>query len=150
MRAEGKTNAQILEKVGEPNSRVTRWTGRLRIAGRIMIAVDIGVSVYRIATASDVDRPRVLLEETGRLAGAVAGAEGGAEVGGGIGVSIGEWFGPEGAAIGGGIGAFFGGIIGGIEGARAGRTLAGFVASELYPPAQTGLEGTYEFEGLSP
>jgi hypothetical protein len=156
LRAQGKTNEQIIQSVGKANLNVSKWAGRLRIAGRIMIAIDIGIAAYRVATAPEVDRPKVLIEETGAIAGAIAGAEsgavGGAEIGAWIGGIIGGGatlpVGGEGAIPGAGLGGAIGGLIGGIGGAiggaLVGRKVGSVVAEQLYPPAQTGFEGDFQ------
>jgi hypothetical protein len=137
LRAEGKTDEEIIESAARGSAKITRWAGRLRIAGRILIAIDIGIGVWNVATASVEDRPRVLLHEAGRIGGGLAGAYGGAKVGGVIGGEIG---GPWGA----GIGAVVGGIGGLIFGSKAGAKLGDFVANTFYPPAQTKFEGDFQ------
>jgi hypothetical protein len=156
LRARGKTNEQIIESVGRANLNVSKWVGRLRIAGRILIAIDIGMAAYHVATAPEVDRPKVLLEETGALAGAIAGGEagavGGAKIGAWIGGIIGGGgtapIGGEGAIPGAGLGGAIGGVIGGIGGAIggawAGKKLGDFIAEQSYPPAQTAFEGDFQ------
>lgn len=137
LRAEGKTDEQIIEAASRGSVQITRWAGRLRIAGRILIAIDIGIGIYNVATASVEDRPRVLLHEAGRIGGGLAGAWGGAKIGGAIG---GELGGPWGAAIGGVVG----GVGGLIFGSKAGASLGDFAADVFYPPAQTKFEGSFE------
>lgn len=131
-----RTNQEIIEGSRNTNRKADRWAGRLRIAGRILIAIDIGVSGWRVATAPEVDRPRVLIEETGGLAGAVAGGWAGAKGGGMVGGRLG---GLPGAAVGALVGGIGGAIAGGLEGRRGGR----FIANQLYPPAQTAFEGGF-------
>ena len=147
LRAAGKSSEEILESAGRAGRSVSRWAGRLRIAGRILIVIDIGISAYRVAMAPEVDRPRVLFQEVGGLGGALAGGWAGAKLGGLIGGGIGAWFGGAGAVPGAAIGAVIGGIAGAIGGSWAGRRLGDFVASEFYPPAQTRFEGIYTTEG---
>ena len=137
LRAGGRTSEEIIEGVARSNPGITRWAGRLRIAGRIMIAIDIGIGIFRVLSAPWVDMPRVLLEETGAIAGGIAGGEAGAEGGAAVGFEIG---GPWGAAIGG----FVGGIGGAIGGAWAGRKAAHWVAIQLFPPKETKFEGKFE------
>jgi hypothetical protein len=138
LRAKGKTNAQIIEGAERSNPRVNRWTGRMRVAGRIMIAIDIGIGIYNIANAAEVDRPRVLLRETGRIAGGLGGAAGGAKLGG----MAFAWTGPVGAGIAAVVGGIGGAIIGSFLGSKAGD----LVADQLYPPEQTGFEGDFATE----
>jgi hypothetical protein len=137
LRARGKTNAQIIESAARDSAKATRWAGRLRIAGRILIALDIGIGVWNVATAEVEDRPRVLLHEAGRIGGGLAGAWGGAKIGGAIGLEFG---GPWGAAIGGVVGGA-GGLL---FGSKYGGKLGDFVANEFYPPAKTRFEGDFE------
>lgn len=144
LRAMGKTNEQIIESAGRGNINIARWAGRMRIAGRILIALDIGIAAYQVAMAPEVDRPRVLLEEASAIGGALAGAAAGAKGGGWIGGVIGAWFGGAGAVPGAAIGALIGGIGGAFVGAWGGRKLGGFVADQFYPPAQTGFEGGFQ------
>lgn len=144
LRAMGKTNEEIIASAGRGNTGITKWAGRMRIAGRIMIAIDIGIAAYNIASAPAVDRPRVLMQEVGGVAGALGGGAAGAKAGAWIGGGIGAWFGGAGAAPGAAIGAVVGGIGGAIAGAWGGRKLGDFVADQFYPPAQTGFEGSYQ------
>jgi hypothetical protein len=111
--------------------------GSSTIAILLMIAIDIGIGIFRVLSAPWVDMPRVLLEETGAIAGGIAGGEAGAEGGAAVGFEIG---GPWGAAIGG----FVGGIGGAIGGAWAGRKAAHWVAIQLFPPKETKFEGKFE------
>ncbi|NWF68999.1 MAG: hypothetical protein HXY40_07930 [Chloroflexi bacterium] len=157
LRSAGRTNEQIIEGAGRASGGASRWAGRLRIAGRIAIVLDLGIAGYNIATAPEVDRPRVLMQEAGALAGAwaggVAGAEGGAALGGWIGGLVaGVPTAGAGAAPGVGIGATVGGIIGGIGGAiggawagrKAGDALADFVIEDHYPTQRTAFEGDFQ------
>ncbi len=139
-----RNNQEIIKGVTKTNPRVNRWVGRLRIAGRIMIAVDVGVSAWNVASAPEVDRPRVALREVGGLAGAAAGGWGGAKLGGMAGAAIGAWFGGAGAAPGAAIGAVMGGIGGAIGGGLLGRAAGELVADQLYPPSETAFEGGFE------
>jgi hypothetical protein len=135
---------EIIEGVRRTRPGVNKWVGRMRIAGRIMIAVDIGISAYTIATTPEVDRPRVTLREIGGLAGAAAGGWAGAKLGGWIGAGIGAWFGGAGAAPGAAIGAIIGGVGGAIAGGMAGRVAGDLVADQFYPPEQTAFEGDFQ------
>ena len=138
LRAKGKTNTQIIEGAERSNPRVNRWTGRMRVAGRILIALDIGIGIYNVATAAEVDRPRVLLRETGRIAGGVGGGIAGAKL---FGAAF-SWTGPIGAGIAAVAGGIGGAIVGSIFGSKAGD----LVADQLYPPEQTGFEGDFVTE----
>ena len=135
-----KSNLEIVESAGRANPKVTAWSGRLRIAGRLLLVIDLGVAAYKVATAPPEDRPKVFIKEATGLAGALAvgaaGAEGGAYVGG----IIGAWFGGAGAAPGAAIGALLGGIGGGIVGAYGGGKAGDWLVDELYPVKETRLE----------
>ncbi|MBW4600810.1 MAG: DUF4157 domain-containing protein [Calothrix sp. FI2-JRJ7] len=135
-----RTDIEIIEGAKKTRPSVNRWVGRLRIAGRIMIAIDIGIAAYKVASAPEVDRPRVLFQEIGGLAGAAAGGWAGAKLGGMIGGGIGAWFGGAGAAPGAAIGALVGGIGGGLLGRKGGD----LVADQLYPPKETAFEGGFQ------
>lgn len=140
LRARGKTDGQIIESAARSNVRADRWVGRLRIAGRILIAVDIGVATYNIAAAPTVDRPRVMAQEVGRLAGALTGGWAGAKGGAAVGGAIGSIFPGAGTAVGAGIGSIVGGIGGAIVGGWAGETAAEWAIGEFYPPEETRFE----------
>jgi hypothetical protein len=137
LRAAGKSDAQIIEGVKRSNPSVNRWTGRLRVAGRILIALDIGIGFYNVGTAGN-EWPRVLMRETGRIAGGLGGAYGGAKA---AGLAF-SWTGPFGA----GIAAVLGGIGGALFGSWAGSKVGDFVADQFWPPAQTAFEGDFIVE----
>lgn len=149
----GRTNQQIIDSSGQVSGNATKWAGRLRIAGRITIAIQIGVAIYNVASAPEVDRPRVLIEEAGGLAGALAGGVAGAALGAKTGAVIGGAItgvptagaaAPAGAGIGATIGGILGGIGGAFAGAWGGRSLGSAIAYALYPPEQTKFEGDYQ------
>lgn len=141
LRASGRTDAQLIESAARSNAGVNRWVGRIRIAGRIMIAIDIGIAVYHVASAPEVDRPRVMASEAGRMGGALAGGWAGAALGAKIGGAIGTFIEPGGGtAVGAGIGGLIGGIGGAIGGGMAGQAAAEWAIDEFYPPAETRFE----------
>ena len=140
LRAAGKTDAEIIKSAARSNAGVDRWAGRLRIAGRIMIAIDIGIAVYHVASAPEVDRPKVLAHEVGRVGGALAGGWAGAKGGAALGGAIGSLFPGAGTAIGAGIGGVVGGIGGAIFGGWAGGKAGDWVIEQFYPPAETRFE----------
>lgn len=131
-----KTDTQIIDDAARTRSSVNRWVGRLRIAGRACVLIDIGVGVFNVVDATPEERPRVALREIGILAGAAAGGWAGAKGGG----TVGAWAGPKGAVAGAVIGGIGGGIAGGIAGAYGGE----LVAEELFPPEQTEIEGSFQ------
>lgn len=130
-----KTDRQIIESAAKADPKWTKWAGRLRIAGRILIAIDIGIATYRVATAG-VEWPRVAVKEAVGLAGAMAGGWGGAKLGGAIGASVGA---IPGAAI----GAVIGGVVGAIGVGLLGRKGGEALANKLFPPEQTYIEGSF-------
>ena len=140
LRAAGKTDAQIVESAARSNLGVNRWVGRIRIAGRIFIALDIGVATYNVATAPEVDRPRVLAREVGRVGGVLAGGWAGAKGGAALGGAIGSVFPGAGTAIGAGVGGVIGGIGGAIFGGWAGSEAAEWTIEQFYPPNETRFE----------
>jgi hypothetical protein len=146
LRGRGITDQQIIESATRSNKSVTRWVGRLRIAGRIMIAIDIGIAMWRISEA-ETNRPHVIGEEVGGILGVLAGAAAGGWAGAKVGAVIGGLAGAPaagvGAAPGAGIGALIGGIGGAIAGGWAGRKAGGWVADQIYPPDQTEFEGDF-------
>lgn len=131
-----RSDKQIIESAAKANPRVSRWAGRLRIAGRIAVVIDLGIAGYNVWVASPQDRPKVLAREVAGIAGAAGGAWAGAKGG----AAIGAFGGPVGAAIGG----ILGGIGGAILGGWAARKLTEWIIDELYPPSQTGFEGSYQ------
>lgn len=120
---------ELLEKAGSTAASAERWAGRLHIAGKLVVAVDIVGSTIDIIASPPKERPKKIVVEASRIAGGLAGAEGGASLGG----RLGARFGPEGAFVGG----FIGGVIGGIAGAWAAESIAEFVADEIWPPEDT-------------
>lgn len=127
-----KTDRQIVEAAARSNARVDKWAGRLRIAGRITIAVELGVGFYNIASAPAAARPRVLIREVGRAGGAVSGGWAGAT----LGAKACSWGGVWGM----GICGLVGGVAGAWTGGEAGDEVAGWAIDQLYPPGETRFE----------
>ena len=123
---------ELLEKAGSTAASAGRWAGRLHIAGKLVVAVDIFGSIIDIIAAPPKERPKKAVVQFSRIAGGLAGVEGGASLGG----RWGARFGPEGVFIGG----FIGGVLGGIAGAWAAESIAEFVADEIWPPDDTYFE----------
>ncbi len=111
-----RPDSEIISGAKNTRPTVNKWLGRLRIAGRILIAIDIGITAWKVAGAPEVDRPRIIIRETGRMVGAMAGGWAGAKGGSAIGGIIGAWFGGAGAIPGAAIGGLGGAIVGGISG----------------------------------
>jgi hypothetical protein len=139
-----KTDLEIIEGAKVTRASVNKWLGRFRIAGRIMIAIDIGISGWRVIVAAPEDRPKVLIRESSRFAGALAGGWAGAKVGGAIGGGVGAWFGGAGAIPGAAIGAVIGGVAGAIGGGYLGQAVGNVLIYQLYPPKNTGFEGGFQ------
>ncbi|HYH04425.1 MAG TPA: hypothetical protein VEC37_15140 [Bacillota bacterium] len=138
-----KTDLKIIEGAKVTRVSVNQWVGILRIAGRILIAIDIGFSGYQVAVARPIDRPRVLIKETSRFMGALAVGWTGAKIGGAIGGGIGAWFGGAGAIPGAVIGGIIGGVGGAIGGAKLGAAAGDLLIYKLYPPKETQFEGAF-------
>ena len=135
-------NMKIIGKAGEANLKVNHWAGRLRVAGRIMLVIDIAVAGVRIYLAPEGQKTKVALEEVARIGGALAMGALGAKGGAAAGAAIGALFGGAGAAP----GAVIGGIIGGIGGAIFGGWLGKSAVEKLYemlPPSECVFEGEF-------
>jgi hypothetical protein len=157
LRAGGRSSEEIIEGVVRSNPGVTRWAGRLRIAGRIMIWIDFviaGVKIVMAARKGKAELVEVAFEEAGAIGGAIAYAWGGAKVGGMVGGGIAMLLGPEAAAPGALVGGLIGGalatigfiggaILGATVGRRAGRKAGQWIAKKLFPPSETRFEGEF-------
>jgi hypothetical protein len=119
----------VLERAGTAAESAGHWSGRLHIAGKLVVAVDIVGSTIDIIASPPKEMPKKVIVQASRIAGGLAGAEGGASLGG----RLGARFGPEGAFVGG----FIGSVIGGIAGSWAAESIAEFVADEIWPPDET-------------
>ncbi len=135
-----KSNKQIIEGATRTNTGLNTWAGRLRIAGRIMLAVDLVISGYRVWVAPPKDRPKVFIKEATGLAGALAGGLLGAKGGTMVGGTAGAAFAGVGAAPGAAAGGILGAIGGAIAGAWGGAQVGNWLVEELYPPTDTGFE----------
>jgi hypothetical protein len=117
------------------------WVGRLKICGRIMISIDIGIGYARYKRAPTIEKPHVLLEEGGGILGAVlfgwATGALGAEACGAGGAAIGATFFGIGAIPGAIIGVGACSAVGAVTGGWLGRGAGKWVANELYPISQT-------------
>lgn len=138
-------NNKIIRGAGKPNIKVNRWAGRLRVAGKILIALDIALAGVKVALAPEGERVQVALQEVGRIAGSLALGAVGAKAGAAAGAAIGALFGGAGAVP----GAIIGGIIGAIGGGLLGGWLAeGLVKKiyEIFPPSDCVFEGEFREE----
>jgi hypothetical protein len=138
-------NSKIIQGSGKANLKVNRWAGRLKIAGRILLALDIALAGVRVALAPEGERVKTALKEVARIAGALAVGAVGAKGGAAAGAAIGALFGGAGAIP----GAIIGGIIGGIGGAFLGGWLGESLVEKIYemfPPSDCVFEGDYTEE----
>lgn len=135
-------NKKIVGSSGRANVKFNRWSGRLRVAGRIMIAIDIVLAGVKVYLAPEGKKVQVALEELARIGGALAMGAVGAKGGAAAGAAIGALFAGVGAAP----GAIIGGIIGGIGGAVFGGWLAKSIVQQVYemfPPSDCVFEGDF-------
>jgi hypothetical protein len=138
-------NQKIIGSSGKANIKLNRWSGRLKVAGRIMLAIDIALAGARVYLAPEGEKAKVALEEVARIGGALAFGALGAKGGAAAGAAVGALFGGAGAAP----GAIIGGIIGGIGGAIFGGSLGQTAVEKLYemfPPSDCVFEGEFSEE----
>jgi hypothetical protein len=138
-------NKKIIGSSGKANIKVNRWSGRLKVAGRILLAIDIALAGVRVYLAPEGEKTKVALEEVARIGGALALGAVGAKGGAAAGAAIGALFAGVGAAP----GAIIGGIIGGIGGAIFGGWLGKTAVEKLYemlPPSDCVFEGDFKEE----
>ena len=138
-------NSKIIKGSGKANLRVNRWAGRLKIAGRILLFLDIALAGVRVALAPEGERVKVAFKEVARIAGGLAGGALGAKGGAAAGAAVGALFGGAGAVP----GAIIGGIIGAIGGAFFGGWAAESLVEKIYemfPPSDCEFEGEYSEE----
>lgn len=138
-------NKKIIGGAGKSNIKVNRWVGRLKIAGRIMLALDIALAGVRVYLAPEGEKAKVALEEVARIGGALAMGAVGAKAGAAAGGAIGALFGGAGAVP----GAIIGGIIGAIGGAIFGGWLGKTIVEqffEMFPPSDCVFEGEFKEE----
>jgi hypothetical protein len=144
---QGLSPEEINKKIigNEANIKVNRWSGRLRIAGRIMLGIDIALAGVRVYLAPQREKTKVALEEVARIGGALAVGAVGAKGGAAVGAAVGALFGGAGAAP----GAIIGGLIGAIGGAMIGGWLGKSAVKKLYemfPPSDCVFEGDFTQE----
>ena len=135
---EGKTPLDIVGTAGEANVKVSRAAMRMKVAGRLLIAVDLAIITWEIISAPEGTRLRTAAGGAGGLAGALAGGEVGAIGGAKLGGLVGTFIEPGGGtAIGGAIGGILGGIGGAIAGGFFGKKAGeGFydIAEDIFAP----------------
>ena len=127
-----ETAEDLVNKIPFNSLGVSKWVGRIHIAGKIMVGIDIGLSVIDILASPPKERPKKIISTLARLGGALEGIELGAEAGEYLG-SFGGEFTPITEPLGG----FLGGIAGGIIGSTVGEKGAEFIADEIWPPEET-------------
>jgi hypothetical protein len=138
-------NKKIIGSSGKANIKVNRWSGRLKVAGRIMLFIDIALAGVRVYLAPEGEKVKVALEEVARIGGALVMGAVGAKAGAAGGAAIGAMFAGVGAAP----GAVIGGILGGIGGAIFGGWLGQTAVEKLYemfPPSDCVFEGDFQEE----
>lgn len=138
-------NKKIIGSSGRANLKVNRWSGRLKVAGRILLAIDIALAGVRVYLTPEGQKTRVALEEMARIGGALALGAAGAKAGAAAGAAIGALFGGAGAVP----GAIIGGLIGGLAGAIFGGWLGQSIVDklfEMFPPADCVFEGEFAEE----
>lgn len=144
---EGKTPDDIIGSSGRSSTKVNRFAARMRLAGRLMIAIDVAIVTWEVYEAEEGDRLRTAVAGAGGVAGALgggwAGAKAGAWIGGGIGALFGGVGAPVGAAIGGVVGGIGGAIVGGMAG-RAGAEAVHDFVEELVTPTLDEQMGTID------
>ncbi|RKI63001.1 DUF4157 domain-containing protein [Corallococcus sp. AB049A] len=130
----GKTPNDIIGSAGKADTKVTRAATRIKVAGRLLIAIDIAIVTWEVIEAPEGEGLKTAVAGVGGIAGALAGGWAGAKGGAALGGGIGSLFGPgPGTGIGAGIGGFIGGIGGALVGGFAGRE----GAKELYEVAES-------------
>lgn len=119
---EGKTPPDIIGSSGKANVKLTKAATRLKLAGRLLIALDLAIVTWEVIEAPEGSRLRTAVGGLGGIGGAVAGGEAGAVGGAKVGGAIGTFIEPGGGtAVGGAIGGFFGAVGGAIAGGIAGK-----------------------------
>jgi uncharacterized membrane protein len=129
MRAAKVASVDLVEKF-RPVGTLERWHGRLHIAGKLTIAIDVIGSVADIVASPPKEWPKKTIIHGSRILGGLAGARLGAYGGAAFGGEIG---GPWGGTVGG----VLGGLAGGLEGAIFVEEIAEFVADKFWPPEDT-------------
>jgi hypothetical protein len=138
-------DARIIKGAGKANVEVNKWSGRLRVAGKITLFVDIAFAGVRVYLAPEGERTKVALEEVARIGGALGGGALGTEAGAAVGGAIGAAFGGVGAVPGAIIGGMLGGLGGALLGGWAGRSAVDAIY-DLMPPSDCVFEGEYQEE----
>jgi hypothetical protein len=138
-------DAQIIKGAGKANVAVNKWSGRLRVAGKITLFIDIAFAGVRVYLAPEGERSKVALEEVARSGGALGGGALGTDIGATVGGAIGAAFGGVGAVPGAIIGGMLGGLAGAVLGGWAGRSAVDAIY-DMLPPSDCVFEGYYQEE----
>ena len=138
-------DAQIIKGASKANLAVNKWSGRLRVAGKITLFIDIAFAGVRVYLAPEGERTKVALEEVARIGGALAGGAAGTEAGVAVGAAVGAAFGGVGAVPGAIVGGILGGLGGAFLGGWAGRSAVDSIY-DLLPPSDCVFEGSYQEE----
>jgi len=126
---QGKTPEDIIGSAGRANTKLTKVATKLRVAGRLLIAVDIAIVTWEVLEAPEGEGLKTAVEGAGGIGGALGGGWAGAKGG----AFVGSFFGPWGTAIGGAIGGVGGALGGAWTGRKVARTGYEFV-EELFAP----------------
>ena len=126
---QGKTPEDIIGSSGRSSTKVNRVATRMRLAGRLLVAVDIAILTWEVIEAPEGQGLKTAVVGAGRVGGALGGGWAGAKGG----AAVGSFFGPVGTAVGGVIGGLGGALVGGALGGEVARTGYEFV-EELFTP----------------
>jgi hypothetical protein len=129
MKAAKAASEDLVNKF-RPVGMLERWHGKLHIAGKLTIAIDVIGSIADIVASPPKEWPKKTIIHGSRIAGGLAGARAGATAFASLGEELG---GPEVAPIAGVIG----GLAGGLEGSIFVEDIAEFAAEKFWPPEDT-------------
>jgi len=114
---EGKTPKDIIGSAGKANTKLSRAATKLKVAGRLLIAIDLAIVTWEVIEAPEGSRLRTAVGGAGGVAGALIGGKLGAVGGAKLGGLIGTFVEPGGGTA---VGAAIGGVLGGVGGAIGG------------------------------
>jgi hypothetical protein len=137
LRADGKTNAQIIASATRTNHFVNRLPSGMRVAGKGLWLASAGMSIYIVLSADDDERARVAREEIGAFVGGAAGTAAFSSLCVATGIATG------------GLGLVACGVLGGVVGGAVGRDPYGFLQfMDIAPHTNTNLAGRmFRLEG---
>jgi Domain of unknown function (DUF4157) len=135
---EGKTPPDIIGSAGKANAKISRAATRMKVAGRLLIAIDLAIVTWEVISAPEGSRLRTAVGGLGGIGGALAGGKLGSLGGAKLGAAIGTFIEPGGGtAIGGAIGGILGGVGGAVAGGYYGKKAAESafdIAEEIFAP----------------